>query len=149
MTAIEISTDRARLDIPMIHAFLANDSYWVKGISRSSVEKSIEHSLCFGVYLGSRQVAFARLVTDYVRFAQLMDVFVLPEYRGQAIAKRLMAYILAFPDLSSIVKYSLGTQDAHGLYAQFGFASPNNPERLMELQRSIEGIIEPSIGIKG
>ena len=137
MTPLEISTDRARLDISMIHAFLSNDSYWVKGISRLSVERCIQHSLCFGVYLASRQVAFARLVTDYVRFAQLLDVFVLPEFRGQGISKRLMAYILAFPELSTIAKYSLGTQDAHGLYAQFGFTSPQNPERLMELQRSM------------
>lgn len=134
---IEISTDRAQLDVSMIHAFLANESYWVKGISRASVEKCIQHSLCFGVYLGGRQVAFARVVTDTVRFAHLLDVFVLPEFRGQGISKRLMAYILAFPELSTIAKYSLGTHDAHGLYAQFGFTSPNNPERLMELQRSV------------
>jgi GNAT superfamily N-acetyltransferase len=137
MMPIEISTDRARLDVSMIHAFLANESYWVKGISRASVEKCIQHSLCFGVYLGGRQVAFARVVTDTVRFAHLLDVFVLPEFRGQGISKRLMAYILAFPELSTIAKYSLGTHDAHGLYAQFGFTSPNNPERLMELQRSV------------
>jgi GNAT superfamily N-acetyltransferase len=137
MMPIEISTDRAQLDVSMIHAFLANESYWVKGISRASVEKCIQHSLCFGVYLGGRQVAFARVVTDTVRFAHLLDVFVLPEFRGQGISKRLMAYILAFPELSTIAKYSLGTHDAHGLYAQFGFTSPNNPERLMELQRSV------------
>jgi Acetyltransferase (GNAT) family len=86
MTSIEISTDRERLDVAMIHAFLANDSYWVPGISRSSVEKCIKHSLCFGAYADGRQIAFARVVTDYVRIAHLLDVFVLPEFRGRGVS---------------------------------------------------------------
>lgn len=135
MTSIEISTDRGRLDVAMIHAFLADDSYWVPGISRASVEKCIEHSLCFGVYADGRQIAFARVVTDYVRYAHLLDVFVLPEFRGQGISKRLMSNILSHPELRTIARYTLGTQDAHGLYAQFGFTSFASPERHMELLR--------------
>jgi GNAT superfamily N-acetyltransferase len=136
MTAIEISTDSRRLDVDMIHAFLANDSYWVPGISRSSVEKCIQHSLCFGAYADGRQIGFARVVTDYVRYAHLLDVFVIEEFRGRGISKLLMNHILAHPKLETIVRYTLGTQDAHGLYAQFGFASPSSPERQMELLRS-------------
>jgi GNAT superfamily N-acetyltransferase len=132
---IEISTDRQRLDVAMIHAFLANDSYWVAGISRSSVEKCIEHSLCFGLYIDGRQVAFARVVTDYVRFAHLLDVFVLQEFRGQGLGKLLMSNILSHPELETIVRYTLGTLDAHGLYAQFGFTSIASPERQMERLR--------------
>jgi GNAT superfamily N-acetyltransferase len=134
MTSIEISTDRQRLDVAMIHAFLA-DSYWVPGISRASVEKCIEHSLCFGVYAEGRQIAFARVVTDYVRYAHLLDVFVLEEFRGRGISKSLMSHILSHPELKTIVRYTLGTQDAHGLYAQFGFTSFSSPERQMELLR--------------
>jgi GNAT superfamily N-acetyltransferase len=134
MTSIEISTDRQRLDVAMIHAFLA-DSYWVPGISRANVEKCIEHSLCFGVYAEGRQIAFARVVTDYVRYAHLLDVFVLKESRGRGISKSLMSHILSHPELKTIVRYTLGTQDAHGLYAQFGFASFSSPERHMELLR--------------
>ena len=134
-TAPEISTDKDRLDVTMIHAFLANDSYWVPGISRSSVEKCIKHSLCFGVYAEGRQIGFARVVTDYVRFAHLLDVFVLREFRGRGISKLLMSNILSHRELRTIVRYTLGTQDAHGLYAQYGFASPANPERQMELLR--------------
>jgi GNAT superfamily N-acetyltransferase len=133
---IEISTDKDRLDVGVIHGFLANDSYWVPGISRSSVEKCIKHSFCFGVYTDGRQIGFARVVTDFVRYAHLLDVFVLPEYRGRGIAKLLMENILAHPELRTIVRYTLGTQDAHGLYAQFGFTAPANPERQMELLRS-------------
>jgi GNAT superfamily N-acetyltransferase len=133
--AIEISTDQARLDVAMIHAFLANDSYWVPGISRSSVDECIKHSLCFGVYADGRQIAFARVVTDYVRFAHLLDVFVLREFRGQGISKLLMSNILSHPELLTIARYTLGTQDAHGLYAQYGFTSIASPERQMELLR--------------
>jgi GNAT superfamily N-acetyltransferase len=132
---LEFSTDRGRLDVTMIHSFLAHESYWVPGISRSSVEKCIEHSLCFGVYLDGRQIGFARVVTDFVRFAHLLDVFVLPDFRGRGIGKLLMEHILAHPELRTIVRYTLGTQDAHGLYRQYGFTAPANPERHMELLR--------------
>jgi GNAT superfamily N-acetyltransferase len=135
MTSIEISTDQARLDVTMIHAFLANDSYWVKGISRSSVETCIKNSLCFGVYGDGRQIAFARVVTDYVRFAHVLDVFVLPQFRGRGLGKLLIGHMLSHPALRTIVRFTLGTQDAHGLYAQFGFTAPASPERQMELIR--------------
>jgi GNAT superfamily N-acetyltransferase len=132
---LEISTDKSRLDVAMIHAFLADDSYWVAGISRANVEKSIRHSLCFGAYASGRQIGFARIVTDYVRFAHLMDVFVLPEFRRRGISKLLMEKILSHPELQTIARYTLGTQDAHGLYAQYGFTAPASPERQMELLR--------------
>ena len=132
---IQFSTDKDRLDVSMIHAFLADESYWVPGISRASVEKCIKHSLCFGVYLDGRQIGFARLVTDFVRYAHLLDVFVLPEFRGRGIGKLLMENILGHSELRTIVRYTLGTQDAHSLYAQYGFTAFANPERQMELFR--------------
>jgi GNAT superfamily N-acetyltransferase len=135
---LEFSIDKDRLDVSMIHSFLANESYWVPGISRASVEKCIKHSLCFGVYLDRRQIGFARAVTDFVRYAHLLDVFVLPEFRGRGIGKLLMENILAHPELQTIVRYTLGTQDAHGLYARYGFTTPASPERQMELLRPQE-----------
>jgi GNAT superfamily N-acetyltransferase len=134
MNTVEILTDKARLDIGMIHAFLANESYWVPGISRADVEKCIEHSFCFGLYMQGRQVGFARVITDFLRFAQLMDVFVLKEFRGRGYSKLLVEYILGHPDLSTVVRFTLHTADAHGLYRQFGFGAPNL-ERAMELTR--------------
>jgi GNAT superfamily N-acetyltransferase len=132
---VEVSTDQSRLELAMIHAFLANESYWVPGISRANVENSIKHSLCFGVYVDGRQAAFARVVTDYVRFAHVLDVFVLKEYRGRGFGKLLVSKMLAHPALSTIIRFTLGTADAQGLYAQFGFTAPANPERQMELIR--------------
>jgi GNAT superfamily N-acetyltransferase len=136
---IEVSTDKSRLDVDMIHRFLAEDSYWVRNISRRDVEGCIEHSLCFGVYLDGAQVGFARLVTDYVRFAHLMDVFILPPHRGLGLGKLLMRQIMSHPRLMTITRYTLGTSDAHGLYRQFGFQAPAHPERQMELLKPWPG----------
>jgi GNAT superfamily N-acetyltransferase len=129
---VEISTDKTRLDVAMIHRFLAEDSYWVRSIERRDVECCIENSFCFGVYLDGEQVGFARLVTDFVRFAHLMDVFILPAHRGLGLSKLLMQQIISHPKLKTITRYSLGTSDAHGLYRQFGFVAPAHPERQME-----------------
>jgi len=129
----EISTDPARLDIDLIHTFLET-SYWAKGRRRSVVERSIRNSLCFGVYLAGRQVAFARVVSDRAVFAYLMDVFVLPEFRGRGISRALMRAVLEHPDLQHLRVFLLATRDAHKLYAQFGFRPLAYPERWMAIQ---------------
>jgi GNAT superfamily N-acetyltransferase len=130
---LEISTDPARLDLDLIHNFLKT-SYWAKGRRRSVVERSIRNSLCFGVYLAGRQVAFARVVSDRAVFAYLMDVFVIPEFRGRGISKALMRSVLEHPDLQNLRVFLLATRDAHGLYTQFGFRSLAHPERWMAIQ---------------
>ena len=128
----EISTDPSRLDIEVIHGFL-RASYWAEGRSRSVVERSIRHSLCFGVYLAERQVGFARVVSDRAVFAYLMDVFVIPEFRGQGISKALMRAVLGHPELQGLRLFLLGTKDAHELYAQFGFRPLAEPDRWMAI----------------
>ena len=130
---LEISTDPARLDIDLIHRFLET-CYWAKGRRRTVVERSIRNSLCFGVYLAGRQVAFARVVSDRAVFAYLMDVFVIPEFRGRGISKTLMRSVLEHPDLQNLRVFLLATRDAHGLYAQFGFRALAHPERWMAIQ---------------
>ena len=129
----EISTDRARIDVALVHEFLRS-SYWAEGRQRTLVERSIQHSLCFGVYHLGRQVAFARVVSDRAVFAYLMDVFVLPEFRGRGISKALMRSVLGHPDLQNLRVFLLATRDAHRLYAQFGFRSLAYPERWMAIQ---------------
>ncbi len=125
-----ISTDSARLDIPLIHTFL-RESYWARNIPLSIVERSIRNSLCFGAFIGDQQIAFARVITDYATFGYLADVFVLPEYRGRGVSKKLIAAIRAHPDLQGLRRLVLATQDAHGLYAQFGFQPLVHPEYFM------------------
>ena len=129
---LEISTNPARLDIDLIHRFLET-SYWAKGRRRTVVERSIRNSLCFGVYLAGRQVAFARVVSDRAVFAYLMDVFVVPEFRGRGISKALMRSVLEHPDLQNLRVFLLATRDAHDLYAQFGFRPLGHPERWMAI----------------
>ena len=127
-----VSTDPARLDLTVIHAFLANQSYWVPGISLRSVKTSIEHSLNFGMYHENKQIGFARLLTDYVRFAYLMDVFVLEEYRGTGLGKWLLECVFNHPALQEVPRWMLATWDAHDLYARYGFAPLARPDRFME-----------------
>jgi GNAT superfamily N-acetyltransferase len=132
MGVLQVSTDKDRLDIGLIHRFLAHEAYWSRGIPRATVERAIAGSLCFGGYLGGQQVAFARVVTDGATFGYLADVFVLPEHRGQGHARTLIASVMAHPQLQGLRRFSLATSDAHGLYASFGFAPPERPQTLME-----------------
>lgn len=129
---VEISADKDRLDIDMIHGYLT-DSYWGKGRTREQVEKSIAHTTSFGVYLDGKQIGFARVLTDTVVFAYVMDVFVLEEYRGRGYAKQLMAFILGFEQFNNVGKWFLATKDAHGLYSQFGFNPVLRPDWYMEI----------------
>ena len=129
----DISTDPSRLQLGAIHAYLAR-SYWSPGIPQHVVARAIAHSLCFGIYLGDAQVGFARVVTDRATFAYLADVYVLEEHRGQGLSKRLVEQVQAHPDLQGLRRFLLATRDAHGLYAQFGFAPPKTPQYLMEIR---------------
>lgn len=129
---VTISTDRARLDLDTIHRFLAG-SYWAAGVSRETVARSIANSLCFGAYDGTRQIGFARVVSDYATHAYLADVFVAEPYRGRGVGKALIAAVVAHPSLQGLRRFLLGTRDAHGLYRKFGFRSLKEPGRWMEI----------------
>jgi predicted N-acetyltransferase YhbS len=129
-----ITTDKARLDIDAIHAYLSR-SYWSTGIPRALVEKSIANSLCFGLFCGAAQVGFARVTTDKATFAYLADVYVLEEHRGKGLAKRLMQAVQGHPDLQGLRRFMLATRDAHALYRQFGFQELANPRTMMEVLR--------------
>ncbi len=137
MTAIpaprlSIGTDLADMDVALVHRFLSQQSAWAWGIPRATLERAMANSLCFGGFLGAEQVAFARVVTDRATFANLVDVFVLPEHRGHGHSKALLLAVLHHPDLQGLRRFTLATRDAHALYAQFGFTPPLKPETLME-----------------
>jgi GNAT superfamily N-acetyltransferase len=127
-----ISDDRGALDIDLVHRFLSEQSTWAIGLPRAVLERAIANSLCLGGYVDGRQVAFARVITDGATFANLVDVFVLPELRGRGFGKQLVAAVLAHPELQGLRRFTLATGDAHGLYAQFGFTPPLRPATLME-----------------
>lgn len=129
-------TDRQEeLDIETIHDFLS-ESYWAKGIPKAVVEKSINNSLCFGLYHDSIQIGFARAVTDYASFAYIADVFVLPDYRRRGLGKWLVSCVLEHPELQGLRRLMLATLDAHGLYEQHGFEALSNPSWFMEIHKT-------------
>ena len=129
---MEISTDRDRIDRELVHRFLSEESYWARERTRERSDRIIDASLCFGVYEDGRQVAHARVVTDTVTFAYLADVFVLPEARGRGVGKALMKAVLAHPDVSEVARFVLVTDDAHGLYAQYGFRPLDDVRKWMQ-----------------
>jgi GNAT superfamily N-acetyltransferase len=152
--ALLLSTDPARLDVELIYQFLTN-CYWAKGIPRDTVARSIEHSLCFGIYdesmatlsstqaapltkgapgpEGPAQVGFARVISDFATLAYLGDVFVLESHRGRGLGKWMMESIMQHPALQALRRWILLTRDAHTLYSQFGFTPLKSPERYMEV----------------
>ena len=136
-----ISTEKEKLDIDLIHSFL-NRTYWAEGILKEIIRRSIEGSLCFGVYENDkqampacRQVGFARMITDKATFAYLADVFIIEEYRGRGLSKWLMEVIMSHPDLQRLRRMMLATRDAHELYKKFGFTPLNNVDRWMHIHQ--------------
>lgn len=132
---IEVRTGVESQDVDAIHEYLTR-SYWAAGISRERVARSLEQSLCFGLFDGARQIGFARVVTDKTTFAYLADVYVLETYQGRGLGKTLVAAVRAHPDLADLRRFVLWTRDAHGLYEQYGFERLGNQPGLM-------GVIRP------
>jgi GNAT superfamily N-acetyltransferase len=131
----EISTDTHRLNVEVVHNFLAEESYWSPGIPRAIVVRAMQNSLCFGVYHRAAQVGFARVVTDKSTFALLADLFILTAHRGKGLSKWLMRCVVGHEDLQGLRRLLLLTSDAHSLYRQFGFKELGNPSRFMEVLR--------------
>ena len=119
----EIDTDKARLDLALIHAVLVR-SHWAKGIPFAVMKTAIDNALAFGLYRGGKQIGFARVVTDHATFAYLADVFIVEDERGKGLGKLLVETILAHPDLQGLRRWLLGTRDAQGLYRRCGFSEP-------------------------
>ncbi len=116
-----ILQDNKMMNSEMIHHFISTQSYWAKNIPKETILKSIENSLCFGVFIEHTQIGFARVITDKATFAYLADVFILDEYRGKGLSKWLMEFIHNHPDLQGLRRWLLATKDAHSLYEQFGW----------------------------
>lgn len=128
-----ISTDKARLDIDSIHAFLSTKAYWCLNIPKAKVQIAIQNSLCFGVYQNEKQIGFARIISDFSTIAYLGDVYIIEEYRGNGHSKWLMETIMSYPTLQGLRRWILLTGDAHGLYRSFGWTDLAEPSKWMEL----------------
>ena len=130
---VYISTDKEKVDLRFVHQYLSEEAYWSKGIPFETLKRSVENSLNFSLFLDSKQVAYARVITDYATIAYLGDVFVSPPHRGRGFSKLLMEYITAFPCLVGLRRWILITGDAHGLYEQFGWKLLDQPAKWMEI----------------
>ena len=132
-----ISNDKSLLNINVIYDYLSKESYWAKDIPLAIVEKSIDNSLCFGVYCNDVQIGFARLITDKATFGYLADVFIVEQFRGKGLSKWLIETIHAHPKLQTLRGWFLATRDAHELYKKFGWQSLQNPARFMQKPTNI------------
>jgi GNAT superfamily N-acetyltransferase len=154
----DIDTDKARLDRALIHRFLVA-SPWANGIPRAVLERAIDHSIAFGLYRATRQVGFARIVTDFATFAYIADVFVMPEERGKGLGRWLVETMLAHPELQGLRRWLLGTRSAHGLYRRCGFAEAPPPFSFLErhdvavyekargARRNVARLAEPGLAV--
>lgn len=131
-TGFMVSTDKSLLNVALIHEFLHDEARWCRGIPRDVVEKAIANSLCFGAYDGVSQVGFARVVTDCATFANLVDVFVISDYRGKGISRLLIDAVIEHAELQGLRRFMLATSDKHALYEKFGFIPLGRPEIFME-----------------
>ncbi len=136
MLRFEVTTDTAKIDFDAVYRCLNAESNWPatesEGIPRDLFDRAMRNALCFAGNLASEQIAFARVITDYATFANLIDVYVVPEYRGNGYATRLLEQVFAHPALQGLRRFTLATRDKHGLYEKFGFHAPILPESLME-----------------
>ena len=129
-----VSTDPARLDARAVHHYLSG-SYWAEGIPLETVERSLRHSLCFGLYGAEGQIGLARVITDEATFAYLCDVYVLPGHQGRGLGRWLMECVMSSPRLRGLRRWMLVTRDAHRLYDGLGFRPPANPAGILEIAR--------------
>ena len=129
-----VSTDPGRLDPRAVHRYLTG-SHWAAGIPLELVERSLDRSLCFGLYAPEGQIGLARVITDETTFAYLCDVYVLPEHRGRGLGRWLMECVMGSPRLQGLRRWLLVTRDAHGLYRGLGFGAPLDPAGVMEIVR--------------
>ncbi|MXV50679.1 GNAT family N-acetyltransferase [Pedobacter sp. HMF7647] len=136
MESISISTDKNLLDLDLIYDFIGRQSYWAQNIPFETLKRSIDNSLCFGVYDNGSQIGFARVISDNATFAYLADVFIVPEYRGRGLSKMLVSYIISYSELQGLRRWLLATADAHGLYKQFGFTELSQPDNIMEIKNA-------------
>ena len=128
-----ITTDKSKMDIVAIHDFLSKHSGWSDNIPFDRVKTSIDNSLNFGLFHNDKQIGFARIISDFSTIAYLGDIYVLDNYRGQGLSKKLMDAVIEHPNLQGLRRWILLTSTADWLYEKYGFTKLPKPELYMEL----------------
>jgi GNAT superfamily N-acetyltransferase len=120
----ELDDDRSRVDVDALTAFLTTSAYWGRWRGRDEIEAQLASAWrVVGLYAGTTMVGFARAVSDGVAFAYLADVYVDPDHRGSGRGTALVRELVEGNGADRF-RWMLHTKDAHGLYAEFGFAAP-------------------------
>ena len=132
---IRISTDKSLLDFNKIHDAIKT-SYWGGYRSADQTKKTIDTCICYGAYNSDEQMGFARVLTDEVVFAYIMDVIVFDEFRGQGIGQKLVEFILSDERIKNVLTISLKTKDAHGFYEKYGFKRVGNSALWMAIDKA-------------
>lgn len=133
-----ISTNKELLDADFIHNYMTKTSYWAKGRTIDQTVQTIENSFCFGMYTkANKQVGFARVVTDFVFFGNIMDVIIDPEYQGKGLGKRLVEFMLNDLEIKGIQTITLKTKDAHSFYEKYGFKKIGDSQLYMSMDKQI------------
>jgi len=128
------SNNKTKLQLNVIHNYLANESYWAKNIPIEIVKKSIKGSLCFAIFFDNKQIGFCRVISDEATFAYLADVFIVSDYRGKGLSKLFLEFVCNYPNFKKLRRFMLATKDTHNLYKKFGFTPLSTPERFMEIK---------------
>lgn len=126
------SFDAVKLQPEVIHDYLSQQSYWAGGIPLATVIKSLQHSICLGIYKKDQLIGFGRMITDQATYGYLADIFVLETHRGRGLAKKMVDLFCQLADGLGLRRSSLATKDAHELYAPFGFAIRERPDEIMD-----------------
>lgn len=134
----EISTNKNLLNIDFIHDYMTKKSYWAKERTLQQTKKTVEHSFCFGMYNDAKQqIGFARIVTDFVFFGNIMDVIIDPEYQGKGLGKKLVEFMLHHDTVNNLQTITLKTKDAHAFYEKYGFQKVGNSSLYMSKDKQI------------
>ncbi len=133
--AIQISSDKSLLNVDKVHRAIKN-AYWGSYRSVEQTKKTIENSICYGVYRSKEQIGFARVLTDEVVFAHIMDVIIFEEFKGQGIGKKLVEHILKDSRMKDVLTICLKTKDAHAFYEKYGFEPVGNSDLWMAIDNA-------------
>lgn len=135
MDEFHFSDKKEELNLAWIYRSLSEESYWARGRTLEEVRRSIENSVCFGLFDGDRQVGFARVISDLTTFAYLCDVFLDESFRNQGIGLRFLKSVMDDPRFTT-VNWVLRTTLSQTLYARLGFADLEDPQNWMRRSRS-------------
>ena len=129
-----LSSDPEKLDMNIIHNYLSKNSYWAQNIPLSVAERSLNNSLCFGLYYKKSQIGLVRVITDKATFAYLADTFVIDEYQGKGLGTWMIETVMKSSELLGLRRWQLSTRDAHNFYQKFGFHALEYPDRHMTIK---------------